>query len=203
MPGSALRLNLMAQDYGTPGRDEVKAKRFGFAPTAHLRPGQRPPARSLSYLSRRRRTTGRTVASPPSASGGLRLRRRLGHDARAEARPGRRPRSNFYGLDGTTSTTSGSHMFTVASLEQRSSPSGVTLRNTTRIGRTVAGRGGHRRQRRHRRPPPPPAGYTACSARARAATRTNEILTNQTNLSTLASRHFGLDQAFAVHRLPS
>ena len=33
IPGSAFRLNFVAQDYGTPGRDEVKSKRVGIAPS--------------------------------------------------------------------------------------------------------------------------------------------------------------------------
>src|SRR6201999_66467 len=49
IPGSAIRLNVMAQDYGTPGRDTVENKRWGIAPSLAFGLGT-PTTTVLNYL---------------------------------------------------------------------------------------------------------------------------------------------------------
>ena len=66
LPGSAVRLNLMAQDDGVPGRDEVRQKRWGIAPTATFGLGSQHP-RDASATCTCSRTTAPTAACPRSA----------------------------------------------------------------------------------------------------------------------------------------
>ena len=179
IPGSALRLNVVAQDYGTPGRDEVKSKLFGFAPSLVF--GLGTPTRTTFnylYVDQKNRPDGgvSTFGLPgyvyaPNTSG-----------------PAVDP-ENYYGsLDDHNDVTL--HMFT-AKIEHDLAP-GTTLRNTSRLGSTeqdyvLAGVNGIN--------PAPAAGqpntvvlsdpstYTVARSR-QGRHQTNEILTNQTNLST-------------------
>ena len=65
MPGSAVRPNLMAQDDATPGRDQVRSKRWGIAPTATFGPGTARARRSVTCTcSRTTAPSAYTVARP-------------------------------------------------------------------------------------------------------------------------------------------
>ncbi len=86
----------MAQDSGVPGRDEVKNKRWGVAPSLAFGLGTRDPrlprlpARQAGQRARRRRADHR-----PARLQHARIRTRPQHRARA---PTVDP-SNFYGTD--------------------------------------------------------------------------------------------------------
>jgi len=171
IPGSALRLNLMAQDYGTPGRDDVKNKRFGFAPSLVF--GLGTPTRAyFNYLY---------VDQKNRPDGGVST---YGLPGYVGATGPAVDRSNYYGsLNDYDDVTL--HMFT-SRIEHEFAP-GTILRNTTRLGHTeqdyvLTGVNGIN-----------PAGsgvvlsdpstYTVVRSR-QGRHQTNEILTNQTNLST-------------------
>ena len=175
LPGSAVRLNLMAQDDGVPGRDEVKAKRFGFAPTATFGLGT-STRETLSFLH---------VTQDNRPDGGVSTFGVKGYVFAAatatapaqKAGPAVDP-SNFYGL-----TSDFDHvkidMFT--SKLESDLAKGVTLRNTTRIGRTVedvvvTGVNAVTATAAD------PSGYTVARSR-QGRHQDNEILTNQTNLA--------------------
>lgn len=166
IPGSAIRLNAMAEDYGVPGRDQVENKRYGFAPSLALGLGT-PTRTTLNYLYLRqdnRPDGGVSAYGLPGYVGAV--------------GPAVDP-SNYYGSRGDYDDVT-LHMFT-ARIEHDFKP-GTTLRNTTRLGSTeqdfvLTGVN----------------GVTISAANPSAATvqrtrqgrhQTNEILTNQTNLST-------------------
>lgn len=166
IPGSALRLNVLAQDYGTPGRDEVKSKRFGFAPSLVLGLGT-PTRTTFNYLY---------VDQKNRPDGGVTTYGQDGYVFGALPVGPAVDSKNYYGsLDDYDDVTL--HMFT-ARIEHDFG-GGVTLRNTSRLGHTeqdflltgvngVAFTGGQLTVQRSRQ----------------ARHQTNEILTNQTNLST-------------------
>lgn len=167
IPGSAFRINLMGQDYGTPGRDEVKTKRWGFAPSLAF--GLGTPTRTvLSYLH---------VKHNNLPDGGVSTFGLPGYLFSAGTGPAVNSK-NFYGSrDDYDKVTV--DMFT-ARIEHDFAP-GWTLRNTTRLGRSdqdllvtgvnaVSTTSGN------------PATYTVARSR-QAKHQNNEILTNQTNLS--------------------
>jgi len=171
IPGSALRLNVLAQDYGTPGRDEVRSKRFGFAPSLVLGLGT-PTRTTFNYLY----VDQKNVPDGGVSTFGLSdWRPGAGMQSGAPVDP-----KNFYGsTDDFNDVTL--HMFT-ARIEHDLS-SGTTLRNTTRLGHTeqdfvltgvnaVTSPTGT-----------DPATWTVARNR-QGRHQTNEILTNQTNLST-------------------
>jgi len=180
LPGSAVRLNVMAQDFGTPGRDEVRQKRWGLAPTAtfglgsgtretiswlHVQQDNRPDGgvstfgvKGYVFAAANNTTTPPTPAQKPG--------------------PAVDPR-NFYGLAGDYDHVK-VDMFT--SKLESDLAKGVTLRNTTRIGRTVeevvvTGVNAVTATAAD------PSGYVVARSR-QGRHQDNEILTNQTNLST-------------------
>lgn len=130
LPGSAGRLNLMAQDDGTPGRDQVRAKRWGIAPTAtfglgtatretisvlHVQQDNRPDG-GVSAFGLKSYVFGAASGTTPAQKPG----------------PAVDP-SNYYGLNSDFDHVK-MDMFT--SKLESDLAKGVTLRNTTRIGRT-------------------------------------------------------------------
>ncbi len=164
MPGSAVRLNLMAQDDGAPGRDQVRAKRWGIASIATFGLGT-ATRETVSYLR---------VQQDNRPDGGVSA---FGLDGYVfAAASGTTPAqkagpavdsSNCHGLGGDFDHVK-MDMFT--SRLENDLAKGVTLRNTTRIGRTeedvvVTGVNAVTATAAT------PSGYTWC-ARARAATRT-------------------------------
>ena len=172
LPGSALRLNLMAQDYGTPGRDEVRSKRWGVAPTFTfgLGTGSRE---TLSYLH---------VQQDNVPDGGVSTFGLKGYAYGTGATaliPGPPvDSSNFYGLSSDFDHVK-MDMFT-SRLEHDLAP-GFTLRNTTRIGRTVEGvvvTGVNAVVT-----PTTGAANDTTTRSRQGRDQDNEILTNQTNLA--------------------
>ena len=123
-PGSALRLNVMAQDYGMPGRDEVENKRWGVAPSMAFGLDTRDthlpelPARRPEQPARRRRVDHR-----PAGTTSTLARARLNSAARGRLAATTTARINDY------DDVKGD-MFT-ARIEHDLAP-GMTLRNTTR-----------------------------------------------------------------------
>lgn len=132
--GTAFRLNVMGQDYGVPGRDEVKNKRWGVAPSLAFGLGT-PTKTTLSYLHIEQRNTpdggvstfgmpgygynpGNPSATPPV----------LPQTPGAAVDP-----ENYYGLNGDHDNVV-LDMFT-AGIEHTLAP-GYVLRNTSRLGRT-------------------------------------------------------------------
>lgn len=164
--GSAFRINLLAQDYGAPGRDEVKYKRYGIAPSLAFGIGT-PTRTFLNFLhvdQRNRPDGGVSTFGLPGYIG---------------TAPGPRvDSSNYYGsLNDFDNVTL--DMLT-ARIEHDLRP-GFTLRNTTRIGRTVqdlqlTGVNAVVTTAAN------PADYTIARSR-QGRHQSNEILTNQTNLS--------------------
>jgi catecholate siderophore receptor len=161
IPGSALRLNVVAQDYGTPGRDEVKSKRFGFAPSLVF--GLGTPTRAyFNYLY---------VDQKNVPDGGVSTYGLPGYIGAVGPKV---DSSNFYGSTNDYDNVT-LHMFT-SRIENDLAP-GVVLRNTTRLGHTeqdylLTGVNGVRT-----------SDNTVARSR-QSRHQTNEILTNQTNLST-------------------
>ena len=190
LAGSAVRLNLMAQDYGTPGRDDVKAKRWGVAPTATFGLGT-GTRETLSYLH---------VQQDNRPDGGVSTFGLPGYGyvtpATATAPkivltpgPAVDP-SNFYGL-----TSDFDHvkidMFT--SMLESDLAKGFTLRNTTRIGRTVEDvvvTGVNAVQT-------PTTGPDTTTRSRQGRHQDNEILTNQTNLAS-EFQTFGLKNSLST-----
>ena len=189
VPGGAVRLNLMAQDFGTPGRDDVTAKRFGLAPTATFGIGS-ATRETLSYLH---------ITQDNRPDGGVSTFGLKGYVFAAatstapaqKAGPAVDP-NNFYGLDSDFDHVK-IDMFT-SRLESDLSK-GVTLRNTTRIGRTaedvvVTGVNAVTATAAS------PSGYTVARSR-QGRHQDNEILTNQTNLAS-EFETFGLKNSLST-----
>ena len=174
IPGSALRLNVVAQDYGTPGRDEVKSKLFGFAPSLVFGLGT-PTRTTFNYLY---------VDQKNRPDGGVSTFGLPGYVYAANTSGPAVDPENYYGSrDDHNDVTL--HMFT-AKIEHDLTPT-TKLRNTSRLGSTeqdyvLTGVNGIN---------PTGSGFvlsdpsTYTVARSRQGRhQTNEILTNQTNLST-------------------
>jgi catecholate siderophore receptor len=178
IPGSALRLNLVAQDYGVPGRHEVERKSYGFAPSIAF--GLNTPTRVYFYLLHSQQDN-RPDGGVPTV--GLRSFYNAVLTPNG-IRPPKVNSKNFYGAKSDDEDVN-INMFT-ARIEHDLAP-GVTLRNTSRYGRltlestltgvnTLAGIG------TLASPSTNFAGYTVSRSR-QGRDQTNEILTNQTNLS--------------------
>ena len=182
MPGSAFRLNVMDQDYGVPGRDGVKSKRWGIAPSLSLGLGT-PTRTTLNYLHLEQNNI------PDGAVSTFGLKNYI---FTATQQPGPAVNSsNFYGVNGDHDDAT-IDMFT-AKIEHDIAP-GTTIRNTTRVGRSnqnvvvtgvntvTAALGGN------------PANFTVTRSR-QGRDVLNEIATNQTNLTT------EFDTGFIKHTL--
>ena len=189
LPGAALRLNLMAQDGGVPGRDEVRQKRFGFAPTATFALGA-ATRETVSFLH---------VSQDNRPDGGVSTFGVKGYvfAAATATAPAQQPGpavdpGNYYGLLGDYDHVT-MDMFT--SRLETDLARGVTLRNTTRIGRTVeevvvTGVNAVTATSTT------PAGYVAARSR-QGRHQDNEILTHQTNLSSTFDT-FGLANSLST-----
>jgi catecholate siderophore receptor len=189
LPGSAVRLNLMAQDDGVPGRDEVKAKRFGFAPTATFGLGTRVRETvSFLHVTQDNRPDGGVSTFGLKGYGYVTPATATAAKITLTPGPAVDP-SNYYGLLGDYDHVR-TDMFT-SKLEDDLA-TGVTLRNTTRIGRTleeVVVTGVNAVQT--------PAGKRDTTTRSRQGRhQDNEILTNQTNLAS-EFRAFGLKNSLS------
>jgi len=189
LAGSAVRLNLMAQDEGTPGRDDVKAKRWGVAPTATFGLGTNT-RETLAYLH---------VQQDNRPDGGVSTFGVPGYvfAAATATVPAQKPGpavdpSNFYGLSSDHDHVR-IDMFT--SKLESDLAKGFTLRNTTRIGRTVedvvvTGVNAVTATAAD------PSGYTVARSR-QGRHQDNEILTNQTNLAS-EFQAFGLKNSLST-----
>ena len=190
LPGSSVRVNLLAQDYGSPGLDEARQKRWGVAPTATygLGTGTRE---TVSVLH---------VQQDNVPDGGVSTFGLKGYVYRGGTRPrapAQRPGaavdpSNFYGLLSDFDHVK-IDMFT--SKLESDLAKGFTLRNTTRIGRTVedvvvTG------VNLVTATAADPSGYTVARSR-QGRHQDNEILTNQTNLAS-EFQTFGLKNALST-----
>jgi catecholate siderophore receptor len=192
LPGSALRLNLMAQDDGTPGRDDVRSRRFGIAPTVTFGLGT-ATRETLSYLhvSQDNRPDGGVPTFGLAGYGYVVPATSTAPATRLIPGPPVDP-SNFYGLLGDFDHVK-MDMFT--SRLESDLAKGFTLRNTTRIGRTVedvvvTGVNGVTK--------PATGAADDTVARSRQGRhQDNEILTNQTNLASEFST-FGLKNALST-----
>ncbi|HEX3140109.1 MAG TPA: catecholate siderophore receptor Fiu [Rhizobacter sp.] len=173
IPGSALRLNVMAQDYGVPGRDEVENKSFGFAPSLAF--GLGTPTRAyFNYLYVKQNNVPDGGVSTFGMPGYVLATATPANRAGAAVDP-----SNYYGSLGDYNDVT-VNMFT-AKIEHEFAP-GIVLRNTTRMGHTaqdyvITGVNGVLSSAAD-----PNAWQVARSRQGRH--QTNEILTNQTNLAT-------------------
>ena len=189
IPGCAVRLNLMAQDEGVPGRDEVRQKRWGFAPTATFgRGGSTRETISILHLQQDNRPDG--GVSTFGVDGYV-------FAAATATAPAQKPgpavdSRNYYGL---SSDYDHVRLDMVTSRLESDLARGVVLRNTTRIGRTVeevvvTGVNAVTATAAT------PAGYVAARSR-QGRHQDNEILTNQTNLTSTFDT-FGLTNSLST-----
>jgi catecholate siderophore receptor len=185
LPGSAMRLNLMAQNYGVPGRDEVRQKRWGFAPTATFGLGS-STRETISYLH---------IQQDNVPDGGVSTFGVKGYVFTTSPKQNPGPAvdpSNFYGLSSDFDHVR-IDMFT--SQLESDLAKGTRLRNTTRIGRTVedilvTG------VNLVTATAATPDGYFVARSR-QGRHQDNEILTNQTNLAT-EFETFGLKNSLST-----
>jgi catecholate siderophore receptor len=198
IPGSAFRLNLMNQNYDTPGRDDVKNKRWGVAPSLSFGLGT-PTRTSLNYLHLEQQNTPdggvptygkneypftatRNVGVPP-----VTVIDQIGRGPAVDS-------SNYYGVKGDHDNVT-VDMFTVR-VEHDIAP-GTTIRNTTRIGQSkqdlvITGVGNI--SATNAPVNGNPATFRVPRSR-QARDQLNEIATNQTNLTT------EFDTGFVKHTL--
>ena len=182
IPGSAVRLNLMVQDNGVPGRDEIRKKSYGFAPSIafgvgtptraylyalHSQQNNRPDGGVSTYGLDGFRFTPRTSATAP------------GNTPPAGVSVGAVDSKNFYGsLDDSEKIKI--DMFT-ARFEHDLAP-GFTVRNTSRYGRSTQESLLTGVNAVTLPVPSDPSSYTVARSR-QGKDQENEILTNQTNLT--------------------
>jgi catecholate siderophore receptor len=182
IPGSAFRLNLMQQDYDVPGRDEVKSKRWGIAPSLAF--GLGTSTRTFfNYLHLEQRNTpdgGVSTFGLP----GYKYSPTQEHGPAVDS-------SNYYGVAGDHDNATVDML--TARIEHTIAP-GTVIRNTTRVGRSsqdlvvtgvnavTAALGDD------------PSDFTVARSR-QSRNQLNEILTNQTNLTT------DFDTGFVKHTL--
>lgn len=201
LPGSAVRLNLMLQDYGVPGRDEVKNKRYGVAPSLAL--GLNTPTRAYFTLLHSRQDN-RPDGGVPTVGQDTYFNQPLSD---AGIQPPKPDSSLYYGsLKDYEDVTI--DMFT-ARVEHDLAP-GFTLRNSSRYGRST-----QEAVRTGVNGLVLPTDLSDFSAYQVARTRQgkfqeNEILTNQTQLSaefgTGAVRHSvvgGVELAYEKQYAPT
>lgn len=177
--GIALRLNLMKQDSGVPGRHEVKNDRWGVAPSLAF--GLNSPTRVfLNYLH---------IDQDNVPDGGVPTIGLPGYTSPDSSRSfltgaARVNSSNFYGLSGDYDKVS-SDMFT-ARVEHDFS-SDVKLQNTTRYAKTsqdylltsFMGTSANLVTRSASNP----SAWTISRSNPTRKDQSNEIITNQTNIT--------------------
>ena len=178
IPGAAVRLNLVAQDYGVPGRHEVERKSIGFAPSIAF--GLNTPTRAYFYLLHSTQNN-RPDGGVPTV--GLR-----GYYNAILSPNGISPpkvnSQNFYGAKSDDEDVD-INMFT-ARFEHDLTPN-VTIRNTSRYGRlnlksTLTGVNALGNIGTLASPNTNFADYTVSRSR-QGRDQENEVLTNQTNVT--------------------
>jgi catecholate siderophore receptor len=176
---SAFRLNLMAQNAGAPGRDEVENNRWGFAPSLAFGLGTATRV-YLDYLH---------VKQNNVPDGGVSTIGLPGYSSPDPTRPwlaGARPvdPSNFYGTDADHDHVK-ADLFTVR--VEHDFSDGLVLHNTLRWGRThqdylltsfMATAANLRTPN-----PADPATWTVARSNPTFKDQTNKILTDQLNLT--------------------
>lgn len=174
VPGTAVRLNLMVQDNGVPGRDEVEKKSYGFAPSIAF--GLNTPTRAYFYLLHSKQDNLPDGGVPTYGVGNYRL------PATAPAgvpTPTAVDSENFYGSRSDYEKID-INMFT-ARIEHDVAP-GITLRNTSRYGRSTQDSVLTGVNAVNFVTPADPSTYTVNRSRQRKYQQ-NEILTNQSNVT--------------------
>lgn len=178
IPGAAVRLNLVAQDYGVPGRHEVERKSIGFAPSIAF--GLNTPTRAYFYLLHSTQNN-RPDGGVPTV--GLR-----GYYNAILSPNGINPpkvnSQNFYGAKSDDEDVD-INMFT-ARFEHDLTPN-VTIRNTSRYGRlnlksTLTGVNALGNIGTLASPNTSFADYTVSRSR-QGRDQENEVLTSQTNVT--------------------
>ena len=190
LAGSAVRLNVMAQDYGVPTRDDVRQKRWGFAPTATFGLGGSTRA-TLSYLHVQQDNRPDGGVSTFGMKGYGYVTPATATAPRIVLTPGPAvDPSNDYGLASDYDHVK-TDMFT--SKLESDLARGVVLRNTTRLGRNVEEvvvTGVNAVQT-------PATGPVTTTRSRQGRHQDNEILTNQTNL-TSSFETFGLANSLST-----
>lgn len=178
IPGTAVRLNVVTQDYGVPGRHEVDRKSYGIAPSIAF--GLNTPTRAYFYLLHSQQDNRPDGGVPTVGLGGF-------YNAILTPNGIRAPKvnsKNFYGSRSDDEDVD-INMFT-ARFEHDLAP-GVTIRNTSRYGRlqlesTLTGVNTLGNIGTLASPNTSFADYTVSRSR-QGRDQENEILTNQTNVS--------------------
>lgn len=170
--GTAVRLNVMAQDNGVPGRDIIKKKSWALAPSIAF--GLGSPTRFYLYSQH--------IRQDNTPDGGIST---LGFDgfynAAAEVRNAPRPKtSNYYGSVNDYEKVDADMV--TAKLEMDLG-GGTTVRNISRYGRTRMDRVLTGINAITANNLANPASWTITRSRQRVD-QTNEILANQTSLNT-------------------
>ncbi|WP_353091847.1 catecholate siderophore receptor Fiu [Methylibium sp.] len=174
VPGTAVRLNLMVQDSGVPGRDEVEKKSYGFAPSIAF--GLNTPTRAYFYLLHSKQDNLPDGGVPTYGVGNYKL------PTTAPAgvpTPTPVDSENFYGSRSDYEKID-IDMFT-ARVEHDVAP-GITLRNTSRYGRSTQDSVLTGVNAVNFVTPADPSTYTVNRSRQRKYQQ-NEILTNQSNIT--------------------
>ena len=169
IPGSAFRLNVMNQNYGTPGRDEVTSKRWGVAPSLAFGLGTSTRT-TISYLH---------LEQNNIPDGGVSTFGLNGYRFGTLTPGGKVDSSNFYGQKGDRDDVTVDQV--TVKLEHDITPD-TTIRNTTRVGRAkqdlvVTG------VNAINQPSADPSTWTVNLSR-QGKQQSNDIITNQTNLTT-------------------
>ncbi|CAN5921144.1 catecholate siderophore receptor Fiu [soil metagenome] len=178
IPGAAVRLNLMAQDYGVPGRDDVKKKSYGFAPSLAL--GLNTPTRAYFYALHSKQDN-RPDGGVSTIGLGKSYNTIL---TPAGITPPKVDSKNFYGSLSDHEDIE-IDMFT-ARIEHDVAP-GITIRNSSRYGRSnqtsvLTGVNALGNVGTAAAPSSDFASYTVARSR-QGKYQENEILTNQTNIT--------------------
>ncbi|CAN5441227.1 catecholate siderophore receptor Fiu [soil metagenome] len=178
IPGTAVRLNLMAQDYGVPGRDDVKKKSYGFAPSLAL--GLNTPTRAYFYALHSKQDN-RPDGGVSTIGLGKFYNAIL---SPAGITPPKVDSKNFYGSLGDHEDIE-INMFT-ARIEHDLAP-GITVRNSSRYGRStqtsvLTGVNALGNVGTATAPSSNFDSYTVARSR-QGKYQENEILTNQTNIT--------------------
>ena len=178
IPGTAVRLNVVTQDYGVPGRHEVDRKSYGIAPSIAF--GLNTPTRAYFYLLHSQQDNRPDGGVPTVGLGGF-------YNAILTPNGIRAPKVNSKNFYGSTSDDEDVdiNMFT-ARFEHDLTPN-VTIRNTSRYGRlnlksTLTGVNALGNIGTLASPNTNFADYTVSRSR-QGRDQENEVLTNQTNVT--------------------
>ncbi|SEL28413.1 catecholate siderophore receptor [Roseateles sp. YR242] len=176
---TAVRLNGVWQDFGVPGRDQVKKKTYGFAPSVAF--GLGTPTRFYVYSQHVRQNNLPDGGIPSIGWPGYTLGATYTGAAREAllAAP-KVDTSNFYGSVHDYEDVKADMVTTKLEMDLGN---GTTVRNIARYGRTFMDRMVTGVNTITAVTPADPSTWTVSRSRQRV-NQTNEILTNQTSLTT-------------------